>query len=435
MATSTIRSIRILREPSFGCLDATTLEPDFDAFDGTEDVELDCVRAELTTFGDPVVNPRDEPRGAFFEVAGDPEAIPAAGGGLYRGRRGSLSLTLILEGIGASTANDFPFAWILSAGLPSIDTSILTGPEAVVDHATAQSFTVDDESDWVLGGLIGVTRAGKLLECSTIVEKAETLIGHSPAFGADLAGQTVRPMRTWASTIGALGASLAFRVDGHLWRSYAFGGRPQSYAFKATGRRVECTVVIPVAIVIDDHSTVAGLNGTNVNSVPYRTGGVVMHTMGSEVVVSNAIDLDGAAYPRVPGHTVLEVDAWEATVTNALDATGTGVSRSVLGMSEWEVVDRMVEAKITGTPTPALDGMLWDRSQRHLSLGFGPGGAAGSGGCLMLMGAFLKTDASKRLTSAPRVQQELTFGAGGWHGDDGTATAVSNSAFRIGLVL
>lgn len=435
MATSTIRSIRILREPSFGCLDAATLEPDFDAFDGEADVELDCVRAELTTFGDPVVNPRDEPRGSFFEVPGDPDTIPAAGGGLYRARRGTLALTIVVEGVGSSDMDDHPLAWILSAAMPHLDTA--AAAEAATANAGAQRFEVGDADEWSLGGLISATRIGKLAEFAAIVAKDadNELLDHTPAFGAELDGQTVRPLRTWGSGLGTLGSSLAFRADGHLWRSYAFGCRPSKLAFKGTGHRVEVNVEFQVALMVDDHATVSALNGTNVESEPYRTGGTVMHTMGSEVVVSGVIDTTAVTYPRVTGRTVLEVDTWEATITNTLDARGVGVSRSVLGMSEWEVVDRMAEVKLTGTPATGLDGDLWARSRRNLVMGFGPGGAAGSGGCVALMGAFLKTDASKRATSAPRVQQELTFGAGGWHGDTGTATAVSNSAFRIGLVL
>ena len=50
MATSAIRSIKIVREASFGSLNATTLEPDPSIFDTA--VELDCVRAGVAPFGD-----------------------------------------------------------------------------------------------------------------------------------------------------------------------------------------------------------------------------------------------------------------------------------------------------------------------------------------------------------------------------------------------
>ncbi|RTL16448.1 MAG: hypothetical protein EKK55_24330 [Rhodocyclaceae bacterium] len=434
MSTSSIRSIRVLKETSFGQLAAATLEPDLSAFDGEADVELDATRAELTVIGDAVVIEHDSPRGGFYDVPGDPESITAAAGGLYRVRRGALTLTIPLEGYGSADADDCPISWLLSAGLPGIDTSIASGPEAVASDATAQTFGVDDSSDWILGGLIGVTRIGKLLELSSIVELGVGTVGHSPAFGAELDGQTVRPLRTWSSKIASIGASLAFKIDGHGFRSYAFGCRPSSYSLKSNGRRIDLTVELQCALVVDDHAN-AGTDGANVGDQPFRSGGVVMHSMGAEVVVSGAIDTGAASYPRVTGRTVLSVDAWEATITNVLDPVGAAVSRSVLGMSEMEVVSRSAEVKLTVTPTATLDGALWDRSHRHLALGFGPGGAAGSGGGILLMGAFLKTDASKRITSNPRVQQELVFGAGAWRGDAGDATDVSNCAIKIGLVL
>ena len=65
-------------------------------------------------------------------------------------------------------------------------------------------------------------------------------------------------------------------------------------------------------------------------------------------------------------------------------------------------------------------------------LGFGPSGA-GNGIAIMMGGAFLTADGSKRSEDSSQWNQELAFKAGRWEGDNDSA-ALCNSAFRLGAV-
>lgn len=444
MATSTIRGIRILKEPAFGCPNADTLEPDFSLFNGTDDVELDVDRASLTPSGDPVINARDETRGGFYREPGDPETILGHADGAFPGvpypvRRGTMSLAFTLEGYGSADPDDAPTTWILDAGL-GIGWQPANAAEIVQSNAGAQIFDVDDGAQWRVGGLISTTLEGSCAEYSAIVGISDAEVSHSPAFSAeaDAGPSTVRPMRTWVSSVGnaLLGSSLAFKIDGDGWRTYAFGCRPQSYQIQADNRRVRVTVEINCAAIVDDHDTVDDLNGAQISSPPYRTGGPVMHALGTKgLVLSNAIDVDDAAYPRIPGRVTPAVNSWGVTITNTLEPVGAGMSCSVIGMTDMEVVDRAVEVTVSIDPVLALDADVWSRKKRNVVLGFGPGGAAGSGGCVYLPAGHITNDAGKRNLGGPRVVTDLTIYEGGWHGDAGTATAASNTAFRLGLVV
>ena len=202
MATPVIRSVRTLQEPTFGCVDEDTLEPDLSLFDGVNDVAVDCIKAELgASAGDATINERDEPKSGFYAEPGDVDTIPAAAGGLYRRRSGTLTLTYVLEGYGSSDPDVHPVTWALDAGLARAGDSVSTGAEAVTANGSAQTVGVTSAANWVLGGLISTTLAGKRAEFSSVVGKdtENNLIEHSPAFSAELDGDTVRPLRTWTS--------------------------------------------------------------------------------------------------------------------------------------------------------------------------------------------------------------------------------------------
>ena len=347
MATTAIRSIRIVRESVFGSLDADTLEPDPSIFASA--VELDCVRAGITPFGDAPANERDETRGTFGAVAPEPETIPRDSDGLaYQLRRGDVSLSIYANGLGTTEdPDDNPLVWLLDSGwTPAVQPD--NAGENAASNVASRTFAVDDGTEWTLGELISITRLGKKAEFSAITSITDEEIEHSPAFSAeaDAGPSRVRPCRTWSSNPGALGASLAIQLEGDGWRTRAYGIRPNGLNITSTGRRVMFDLTLSAALVTEDTS-VALLAGSNISAPPWRSGGWPLHTLGSEVVLSDVIDPDDAAYPRVPGRNVEAVDSWSVSITNALDPVGVGVSSSVLGMSEWGVVERSATATLT----------------------------------------------------------------------------------------
>lgn len=426
MATSAIRSLLMKREGSFG--DGMSTD-----FSGAIAVAIN--RAELTTFGDPVVNERDDVRAGFHGVAPDLETI-----GTTRRRKGKLTLVMNLEGYGTTASASAAVTWLLAAGMGDGGAPAVASEVAADRSAAVQTAGVTSIANWQLGGLIARVNAAGKVEFAGIVEKDDSgddLIRYSPALSiADPKDETIRACRTFASTLGAgLGASLKFRADGHKWRTYCYGCRPAGFTFAGTGKRVQLTVELDVTIAVDDHAAVAAeTGGGNVAASPTRTGGPVLHAMGAECVLSNAIDTTDEDFPRVPGRNVLTVDAWGVKITNTLEEVGAGISDSVVGCAELEIVNREVTVDLTVEPVAALDGDMIARTYRQLVLGWGPGGA-GAGACVFLPAAYLTVDPSKRDLSTGRVRQQLQYREGYWGGDTGTATAVSNTAARIGLVV
>lgn len=437
MATTQLRSVKIVRETSFGSLSATTLEPDPSIFANA--VELNCDRASIVPWGDAVLNERDEPRSTFGSIAADPETIPSAAGGLFRLRRGDLSLTMTPDGLHTGDPDDDPLVWILDAGwVPAWQPT--HAAENAASNVAVQTFDVTDGDQWQLGGVVSITRVGKKAEFSRIVEKDTDTLGHSPAFSAeaDAGPSSVRPCRTWSSNPGTLGDSLAMEFNYDSARVRVYGIRPNAMTIRGQGRRAQFEFGLSAAIVVDDHDTVDELAGVNVVAPPWRSGGTVLHALGAEVVMSNVIDTEDAAYPRIPGRVTPFVDSWEVSFTNTLDAVGAGHSTSVLGMSEWEVVDRQATATFTvdglRTGGDAFDGDLWARGYRNLALGLGPGGANGSGACVIFPAAHLTADPGKRNVGGARVATDLAFSAGAVRVDEGTATASTGAAFLLAMV-
>ncbi len=431
MATSYIRSIRIIQESSFGSL--TDNAPDTTIFNGTDDEELDCNRADLTTVGDLAQNERDDIRSGFYGVPADPETVPDSNGDLLPRRTGQLTVTLNLRGSGSQDSDDDPLVWLLAAGMTDGGKPALA-TETVTANAQAQTFEVADESQYVVGQILQTALVGGRAEFAGIVDATDgtpDLVEYSPAFSSELDGDDIYACRTFVSKPGApgtvLGSSLAFRLDGDGWRTYAFGCRPSSYAFSGTGRRVQLTITLDAAYIYDDHDNASA---AAIASVPYRTDGKVCHTLDCEVIVSNVIDTGDAAYPRIAGRSALKVDEWTLSITNELAPLT--CPDSILGMADMEVTNRMCEASFTlSVPDSTFASDFLNRSQRQVMIGFGPG-TAGEGACVFLPAGFLTVDPQKRDLGGPLVRQVLTYREGYWGGDQ-SSTALSNTPLRIGL--
>lgn len=414
MATSHIRSCRIIQEASFGSLDTETGLPDRTIFDGVDDLAFDVDRASVSVFGEHPQNERDDIRSGFHGIPADPETIVDANGDPVQRRTGQITLEVTIRSIGTEDPDDVPLLWAIGSGMTPL--GYPTNAEVTVETGgTAGSFVVADAvaaADLPTGGMIAYVPAtvGNAA-FAQIVEKAsdstDTTVEYSPLLPATLAtSDVIRTVATFGSLPGrALDSSVAMRFDGHGWRAYAWGCRMVSLALAGDNRRLRGTIVLEAAIIQTAHDEVSGT--TNMSARPWRpAGGQVLHTLGSEVTLSDVIE--GAANaPRVGGRNVLCVDDWSVTITNTLSPiTCWG---GILGMTDRDVTDRMCEVSLTlSTPAPAVSDAYLNQSHRTLALSWGP--APGMG--LILPAAYLTADPQSRDLGGDLVRQVLNYREG-----------------------
>lgn len=422
--STNIKALRVWQESTFGDLDASG-DPSYTIPEGA--VALDVNRGEITAYGEIASNDRDTVRWGPYEIAPDPETVPDAEGDLIPRRVGDVTFTLPLEGLGTGDSDDNPFCWILASGFADSGAPAIAS-ETVVAHASAQTFTVDDESNYPPGLLIQAIQ-GAAAEYSAIVDASSANVQHSPAFSAELDDTVIRLCRTFAARLGApgtvLGPSLGFCSDYAGGRTFARGCRLSGLSLSGTGRRVDAAVTLSSALIYDDHASSDG------DVEPFRSGAHVLHTLKAGPIASNVI-ATGGTYPRIAGRVDLPIDEWSINIT--LNQRPLGHWRNVLGRTDTEITGYLCEATITlATPNSAFSNDYRNRSRRQLMIPFGPGGA-GQGMAVFMPGAILKSDPDIRDTSGEIVRQTLVYNQGRWGGDVGTGS-LKNSPLRIGLSL
>ena len=427
MATSTIRSCGVATESTFGSVATSDGYPDAS---GLTFAGLECRRGSLTTPGEQPNVPREDARASAYSF---PAEVPGvySGGNPRRLREGTVTLTVPMRTIGAATtyANyaAMPLGRLLGSGCgvdvpgASFDAVTLTGDDV--------SYVSTDASLVTLGGLLKVDRDASDRVSFTGVTDTDPggtdLINHSPALeAAVVAADSIRQCNVYHSALGTstLGASVALRLNGDGWRSYLVGGRWQSVRLYLEGNLVMADIVIQ-GMIYDDHDNASVTDYT-------RADGAVANNRGCfHIISSSAI---GTTTPAGLARTVLNLDAWEITVTNTLAMVGR--SDDAMGHSDLEVVDQVVEGSITvTTPQSAFDDFLLDQEQRSLMFGFGPLGN-GNGMCVYVPAGTFTSDPSVRNLDGERVTQVLNFTQGNWTLDDST-TAPADTNWRIGLAL
>lgn len=426
MGSTNIKALRVWQESAFGDLgangDPSTTIPE-------SAVAIDVNRAEVTSWGEPAANERETVRWGPYHIAPDPETVPDSNGDLIKRRVGDITIAMPLEGFGTGDSDDNPLGWMLASGLADSGAPGITN-ETVTAHASAQTFTVDDESEYPPGLMIQALGLQAAAQFAAVVDASTANVQHSPAFSAELDDTVIRLCRTFGAVLGhpatVLGPSVGFCADYANGRTFARACRLKGLTITGTNRRVDASsMVFGSPLIYDDHTASDG------DVTPWRSGARVLHTLHADPILSNAI-ATGGNYPRIAGRTSLPIGEWSINLT-LVHAPLTDW-RPCMGQSDTEIAGVEVEVSMTlDTPIAALSNDWRNRVQRQLMIPFGPPGA-GNGAAIFLPGAVLVSDPDIRNTSGELVRQSLTYRQGKWAGDVGTGS-LKNTPFRIGFSL
>jgi hypothetical protein len=298
-------------------------------------------------------------------------------------------------------------------------------------------FTPTAAASFKLGGLMGIELDGRAEYAHITSTNAGGAgdIGYSPELSRALnttAPDVVRLLETWfvarGSNSGSVNSSVAFRVDGVGVRSYAFGCKLESLNITIDGGRLMGDFVFQAAHIYDDHGSASG------PIEPTTLTGSTPHFRSCYLRLSSTASTSRTTVAGPTGDELdkidLAVSEFDLTITNTL--TPVGSSSSLIGMSDMEVSDVVVECNITvDTPNTAIANDFRDGVIRSLLVGSGPVGA-GQGMALNVPGAYLTVDPQIRQIDGEIVQQRLTYSASRFGGDGGSTDA-ANSPFRLAL--
>ena len=422
----THRSISVAEESTFGSLSNGL--PSFSALSFTS---IPCERDPILIYGDVVASERNDARDGTYSLPPEPDTVWSSG---YRVRRrtGQVSIRLDLTtAAGASSYASNYLGLLLGAGFKTASSS--TSADTVASVTDVNTFTPTTTStNYISGGIFGLNVAG-VAEYSAVTDDDVTgNITCSPAFSALGGGEQVQIMQNWypgqRGDLGDVEHSLAFRIDGVDFRSYAYGCKLESMQLSLDNGRVMADLVYQAAIVQDDHGNAAG------PVEPVYNSGAPCFFRGSYVVISDAAptSLTDASTGDTLGRISLDCEDFTLTVTNTL--TPIGHSDSILAMRDMEVSDCDVELSLTiSTPDDTINSDYFNRQLRQVLVGFGPL-AVGQGGAFMLPAAYLTADPSKYDVSGNDiVRQQLTYKCSRFGGDISDANSAYNTPFRLAL--
>ena len=421
MATSTIKHCRVAQESTYG-------SPDSDGLPSTSGLSFKALEfdgAGVTYAGDAISDDRAaDARCAPFALPPEP-ATMWSGGSRVQHRIGDISLTVYPRGVGAASVYSRPseMPWF-----QLVETALKVA-EAVAASDTASgvspsSLTVTTPAFWATGSLIAVEIAGRL-EVSSVVDMAGAIATLSPALSATIGAATsVRFMDTlyFADDFTA-GPSVCLEMMTADAKILAFGCRLTSMGAKVEEGQLKLDLTLNSGHIEESRPPSTVL-------CPDYSDGARPHLEGSFAVYSAAVT--GTA-PISLARNVALVDRNSTTVSVSVTQAPTGYAGSLLAAADMEATELMAEAALKlRTPSTDFDTDFWEQTRRNLMLGFGPSGA-GNGIAIMMGGAFLTADGSKRSEDSSQWNQELAFKAGRWEGDNDSA-ALCNSAFRLGAV-
>ena len=426
MSTARVRGVRVALEGTFANVASTTGIP---STAGLTFYTLEADAANITTFGDPTLNERNDARSDWYSLPPEPETM-WSGGSRVRRRTGTITLSVPLRGIGDPFAGPYatyaamPLHMLLQSGMTAYaPAGALT--DDVAANVSANRWTPTSLAAYEIGQGIAYDRNNRREYAFVTDNPADVYV--SPGFsGIPAIADTMRMCETLFSRAGtAPGSSVALELTGDGWRTYAYGCRMQSVTITTPPRKATLDITIQCAFVTDDHA--GGILSQN----PARTAGAVAHALGSYAVIS-ATSI-GTTTPATLGRTVLACDEWTFTLTNTL--TPRGWSNDITGMSDMEVTSTEATARLVGTVESSLASDLWNQTERSLLLGLGPIGQ-GNGAAFYIPAAVLQVDASKREYGTDRVRMELQYRNGLWSLDDTAgmaAGAPGDSSVRIAL--
>lgn len=349
----------------------------------------------------------------MFEYPSDPDTVWSAGTPVAF-RRGSVTLTVPLRGIGVGTAyatnNLLPLHWLLNTCMA---VSEATASQTSPDNALAMSTTTFESSGtWKVGEMFSVEINGKM-ESAAVTDflvGAPNTIVYSPATSVALTDTAIikRGSTFWAplSQSGVVGSSVAIEMDGVGWQTIGYGGRVSAVSLVLDGHRASLKLTVNFPFIADSHSSAALTD-------PTIADGVIAY-LGLNQPVYTAT-LSGLVAPAELSRNVLDIDS--VTVDYTPNLVSKGTSRTALGVTEQEVSHWTAKVGMTlADPVATFNRDMDDQVRRSLMIPFGPG-SIGSGFAVYMPAAVPHLDASKRNRSGDIVQQDLEWGAGNWVGD------------------
>lgn len=422
----THRSISVAQETSFG-----SLVNGLPSYSGLTFTSIPCERDPIIIYGEVVASERNDARDGTYSLPPEPDTV-WSGSNRVRRRTGQVVIRLDLTtAAGATSYASNYLGRLLGAGFKTA--SHTTSSDTVASVTSVNRFTPTlTSTEYISGGLIGIDIAGRA-EYSAVTDDDFTGdITCSPAFSALAGGEVVQILQNWfpgqRSDLGDVEHSLAFRVDGVDFRSYAYGCKLETLALSLDNGRVMADMTFQAAIIQDDHGNAAGPVEPSYNS------GAPCFFRGSYVVISDAAptSLTDASTGDTLGRIALDCEDFSLTVTNTL--TPIGHSDSILAMRDMEVSDCDVELSLTiSTPNTTINSDYFNRQLRQVLVGFGPL-AIGKGGAFMLPAAYLTADPSKYDVSGNDiVRQQLTYKCSRFGGDIADADEAYNTPFRLAL--
>ncbi len=442
MSTTAIRTCELALETGvagFANISTTTGAP---TTAGLTYVGLECERASLTTFGEPVLQDRLDARAGPHWFAPEYDTAVVSGARATR-LQGTVELTMVLRTLGDASAvlpgsGDFdtytgptgiPWVNILNS-MWAADTINGTGnlKDAVLGPAvSANEWIAGAPLQYAPGQLVSLPIDDRI-EWTSVTDVAAGNVIASPAMSRSLAlGDIVNMGRTFYppnDLTTAVGPSFALRLNGAGWEWLAFGCRAEVMKIARRGRMMTVSFTIRCAHIEP---------GTGSNEADFRAAlGSVAHQTDSYTVISAlTAPVDGNAAPVQLPRSTVPVDEFEFTATQPLVARGT--TENLVGVAEWEVGnDPTYEMSMTASvPSSALDFDLVDMNKRSILVGFGPHGI-GEGACIYMPAAVMTSSPQTRDLGNGIVRQKLTFRNGRWYGD-GTGFAPAHSSVRIGL--
>jgi len=431
---STIRSLSVAVESSFGSIVSSTGLPDRTL----TYVSIPCEKDPIVIYGDETpMSERNEARDGSFQFPPEPDTVYTSGTREQR-RQGTISIRCDLTTIGtASTSYDSNYlGYLLGAGLLTAkhtQTTNQTWTATTVNHLVNATIA---STDYTVGGLISTEINGRA-EYSSISSNNRLTTGLDLSITPALSGTTIgdiNPLQTWFPASRALTGTtthtLSFRVDGVDFKSYSWGCVLESCNISVDGGRLMADMTFRACIIQDDHSTATG----PVEPV-YNTGSPPLFR-GAYCVVSSG---SPTSHPDVSGsqgdellRTELDCEGFTFNITNSL--VPKGLSNDIRGMSGYEVSESLVEATITlSTVNTTIASDFYNQTLRNLLIGTGPIGD-GKGCCLMIPAAFQANDKASQYDVGGNdiVRQSLTFKSTRYGGDI-ASTGAGNSPFRLAL--
>lgn len=453
--TVTHRSLSIATEGSFGSLQANGIPGPT----GLTWLSMPVERDPIVAYGDIVANERNQARDSSTFLPPEPDTMWDGNNTRIHRRTGTVNLkmdiTTLGSGSGETDYSDTAIGKLLGAFFKTSIPALNGAQEVHIVNGSPNKFTstdIDTTTELVSGSLFGYKNSGGIAEYSSITA-SDVGVSHENSFSPRLSVTSgtinVYPMQTFFPGIqlesGEVASSVAFRVDGQAFRTYAFGCVGTQLSISVDGGRVMLDATLQAAFITDDH------DGTYYNEAftgpiePQPLPGAVQHFRGARVtlsdsaVVNSRSDASGSFGEMLPRRE-FKTESFSVTVTNSVQPLAH--STSILTMSGMEVVQVTVEATVTLTdPDTSIKNDFRDQVIRQLMISTGPIlSSGGTGCCFFIPAAFLTVDPRKyEITGDDSiVKQTLTYRHARFGGDikaSGAVDVPSNSFFRLGLGL